>query len=193
MLEVQVKDKGIQDLLTRIERRVNHLKPVMGLIGDIALGSIQENFEKGGRPAKWAPLSKTTIAIRKRLNKWPGRILVRSGVAGGLMGGITYRPSDNDVRLAANKPYATTQHFGAKKGSFGTVAANIKAHIRKISQAFGRKIQPKDVMVKAHTREMTLPWGDIPARSFMLIQDDDWDEIKDTLADFLLNAESRIG
>jgi phage gpG-like protein len=48
-------------------------------------------------------------------------------------------------------------------------------------------------MVKAHTREMTLPWGDIPARSFMLIQDDDWDEIKDTLADFLLNAESRIG
>jgi phage gpG-like protein len=187
--EIEIKDKGIQDLLSRIERRVNRLKPAMGLIGEIALGSIQENFEKGGRPT-WQPLSQTTINLRKKINKWPGRILVRGGVAGGLMGGITYRPSDEDVRLATNKPYATTQHFGAKKGSFGTVAATVKAHMRKISQAFGRPIEPRDVKVKAHTRKMTLPWGDIPARPFMVIQDEDWEEIKDTLVDFLLGKEN---
>jgi phage gpG-like protein len=187
--EIEIKDKGITDLLSRIERRVNHLKPAMGLIGEIGVGSIQENFEVGGRP-KWDTLSDITINIRKKLNKWPGRILVRSGVAGGLLGGITYRPSDEDVRLAANTPYATTQHFGAKKGSFGTVAATVKAHTRKISQAFGRPIEPRDVKVKAHTRKMTLPWGDIPARPFMVIQDEDWEEIKETLVEFLLGKEN---
>ncbi len=188
--EIEIKDSGIRDLLERIERRVNRLKPAMGLIGEIALGSIQENFEKGGRPAGWAPLSQTTIAIRKRLNKWPGRILVRSGVAGGLLGGITYRESDDDVRLTANKPYDTTHHFGAKKGSFGTVAATVKAQTRKISQAFGRPIEPRDVTVKAHTRKMSLPWGDIPARPFMMVQNEDWEEMMDTLVEFLLNKEN---
>lgn len=188
--EIEVNDTGIQDMLARIEKRVTRLKPAMGLIGEIALGSIQENFEKGGRPAGWAPLSQTTIAIRKRINKWPGRILVRSGVAGGLLGSITYRESDDDVRLAANSPYATTHHFGAAKGSFGTVTATIKAHTRKISQAFGRQIEPKDVTVKAHTRKMSLPWGDIPARKFMMVQDEDWEEMKDTLVEFLLKKEN---
>ncbi len=187
--EIEIKDSGIQAMVARIERRVNNLKPAMGLIGEIALGSIQENFEKGGRPS-WEPLSQTTINIRKRINKWPGRILVRSGVAGGLLGGITYRPSNEDVRLAANKPYATTQHFGAKKGSFGTVAATIKEHTRKISQAFGKPIEPKKVTVKAYTRKMSLPWGDIPARPFMMVQDEDWTEIKETLTEFLLNKEN---
>lgn len=186
--EIEIKDSGIQEMLAMIEQRVHNLKPAMGLIGEIALGSIQENFEKGGRPS-WEPLSQTTINIRKRINKWPGRILVRSGVAGGLLGGISYRPGDNDVTLSANKPYATTHHFGAKKGSFGTVAATIKEHIRKINQAFGKPIEPRDVKVKAHTRKMTLPWGDIPARPFMMVQDEDWTEIKETLAEYLMSKE----
>lgn len=59
----------------------------------------------------------------------------------------------------------------------------------KISQAFGRPIKPKKVTVKAHIRKISLPWGDIPARPFMMIQDDDWTEIKETLAEFLLRKE----
>ena len=187
--EIEVKG-GIQVLLNQIERRVNWLKPAMDLIGDIALSSIHANFQDEGRPRGWAKLSNTTINIRKKLNRWPGKILQRGGAAGGLVGAISARANDDEVRLAANKPYATTQHFGAKKGSFGTVAATVKAHTRKISQAFGRPIEPRDVKVKAHTRKMTLPWGDIPARPFMMIQDEDWEEIKETLAEFLLGKEN---
>lgn len=31
-----------------------------------------------------------------------------------------------------------------------------------------------------------LPWGDIPARPFMMVQEEDWDEIKNELGDLLL-------
>lgn len=187
--EIEVKG-GIQVLLNQIERRVNRLKPAMELIGDIALSSIHANFQDEGRPRDWAKLSNTTINIRKKLNRWPGRILQRGGAAGGLVGAISARANDDEVRLAANKPYATTQHFGAKKGSFGTVAMTIKEHTRTITQAFGKELkEPKDVKVKAHTRKMALPWGDIPARPFMVIQDEDWEEIKETLAEFLLGKE----
>jgi phage gpG-like protein len=189
MLSVEIKDKGVKDLLERIRKRTQNLKPAMSLIGEIVHGSIQRNFEEGGRPQAWAPLAPSTIERRKRINRWPGRILVISGTAGGLMGGISYRSFDDRVELAANAPHATTHHFGAEKGSFGTVEAQVKTHVRRITQAFGKSIAPRNVTVKAHTRKATLPWGNIPARPFMLVQDEDWDEIRESLAEFLLGVK----
>lgn len=185
---IEAKDSGVQKLLQKVRERVKNMRPVFNVIGEIAHGSIQENFEVGGRPAKWKPLSPVTIAQRKRQGKWPGRILVRMGVAGGLFGAISHKAFRDRTELSANKPYATTQHFGAEKGEFGTVTAQIPEHVRRITQAFGKAIEPRDVTVRAHTREMQIPWGDIPARPFMVIQEEDWEEIKGTLLDFLTMA-----
>ena len=181
-LDIKIKDHGVQKLLTDIQRRMGDLTPVMKIIGQIVRTSIVRNFEKGGRPTQWKPLSPATLTRRKGRAK----ILMDRGLGGGLAGSIHDRADKDKVTIGTNKIYAAVHQFGAKKGSFGTVEANIKAHVRKITQAFGRSIKPRKITVGAHTRKMKLPWGDIPARPFMMVQPEDWDEIKESLNDFIL-------
>lgn len=174
-LNVTIKDREVRDLVSRIQRRFHSPKPAFEIIGEIVQASIQRNFERGGRPRKWRKLSKVTKALRKKQGKWPGQILVRSA----RLKSIVYRASSDQVAFAANEKYAAVQHFGAKKGSFGTVTANIQAHTRRLKS--GQK-----TTVKAHTKKMKLPWGDIPARRFMMVHKEDWDEIREALTDFIL-------
>lgn len=47
-------------------------------------------------------------------------------------------------------PYAFAHEFGLKG------ALSIKAHLRQMKKAFGRAITPRKVMVKAHTRNMSM-------------------------------------
>lgn len=183
---IESKDSGVQRLLQKLQRRMENMRPIFSAIGEIVHGSIQKNFERGGRPFRWKALSPITIAQRERQKKWPGRILSRLGVAGGLMGSISYRTYADRTELSARKVYAPVHQFGARKGEFGTVEARIKQHVRRITQAFGRPIEPTNVMVRTHTRKMAVPWGDIPARPFMAVQDEDWKEIKETVLDFLI-------
>jgi len=42
----------------------------------------------------------------------------------------------------------------------------------------------KEIKIKAHDRKMDLPWGNIPARPFMMVADEDWTEILKSLKDF---------
>jgi len=180
-LEIKAKDQRVYNLLQRIQRKFGNFKPGLEIIGETVQASISRNFEKGGRPG-WKELSPVTKKIRKKKRKWPGWILVVSGA----LKSISDRIGKDRVTLSANKKYAALQQFGAKKGSFGEIEANIKAHIRKITRAFGRPGKPRKVSVRAHTRKMKLPWGDIPARPFMMVQDEDWDEIRESLNDFIL-------
>lgn len=184
-LSLTIKDERIKRLLGDIQRRMGDLAPAMKIIGQIVRTSIVRNFEKGGRPAKWAPLSPVTLARRK------GRkILMDRGMGGGLAASIHPRADKDSVTLGTNKIYAAVQQFGAKKGSFGTVEAKIQTHMRKITQIFGRPVKPRKVAVRAHTRKMKLPWGDIPARPFIMVQPEDWDEIRESLGDFILSKRT---
>lgn len=151
-VEWVVHDDELQRELKGIIRRMGHARPAMQVIGEIVQESIQRNFEEGGRPRKWKPLAPATIKQRKRLGKWPGRILVRSGTAGGLMGGISYRAFNDRVVAHANKVYAAIHHFGGKAGK-------------------GHKV-------------------DIPARPYMMVQDEDWREIKAALNDFVMKGKA---
>jgi phage gpG-like protein len=113
------------------------------------------------------------------------------GLGGGMAGSIHARADKDKVVIGTNKIYAAVHQFGAKKGSFGAVEAGIKTHMRKITQAFGRPVKARKITVRAHTRKMKLPWGDIPARPFMMAQDEDWDEIRESLNDFILAGGKR--
>ena len=83
---------------------------------------------------------------------------------------------EDRMMLATDKVYAATHQFGAKKGSFGTVAV-----ARPIGAAgrSGGTLYSKGWM-------MSIPWGDIPAREFMMLQDEDEDEMSEALKDFVL-------
>lgn len=59
-------------------------------------------------------------------------------------------------RVGTNVIYAPPHEYGF------TGPVNVKAHTRKISQAWGRPIAPRDVLVQNYTRQV-----DLPERSFI--------------------------
>jgi len=171
-ISVKIDDREVKALLGRIQRRLADLTPAMKIIGSTIQASVVRNFEVGGRP-KWKPLSRVTLKRRKK----GGGILRVQGMAGGLMGSIHYRAHNDRVIIGTNKIYAGTHQFGARKGSFGTIVASVREHMR------------RGHMVRAHTRRMAVPWGDIPARPFLMVQDEDWSEIREALNDFIVRRK----
>ena len=169
-ITVKVDDKQVKELLGRIQKNLGDLTPAMKIIGSTIRTSIIRNFEKSGRPAKWKKHSKQTEDRRGK----GAKILMAQGFAGGLAASINYRAHKKSVEVGTNKIYGAVHQCGAKKGSFGAVVAKIKAHLR------------KGVKVKAHERKMNLPWGDIPARPFLMVQDEDWTEIRAELNDYII-------
>lgn len=150
--EIHINDRELQKTLKGILSRLGNIKPAAELMGEIALESIQTNFEDGGRPKKWKPLAESTIADRKRQGKWPGRILVRQGHAAGLLGSIAYTAFNDKVVVHSNKVYARIHHEGGMAGR-------------------GRRTK-------------------MPARPYMMIQDEDWAEMKDALNAFILQGKA---
>jgi len=149
--------------------------PAMKVIGSIVRTSVIRNFEKGGRPKRWKKHSKTT---QKRRGKG-APILRDQGFAGGLMGSIHTEAHRDRAIVGTDKIYGAVHQFGAKKGEFGTVAVKIGEQVRQIK---GGKL----VYVKPHTRNMVVPWGDIPARPYMVVQNEDMREMEDALKDFII-------
>ena len=115
-MKITPKDLGAGKRVAAMLKRTSNLRPAMKIIGEIGLTSIQRNFEVGGRPKKWKPLALSTILGRKRQHKWPGQILVRRGVSGGLLGSISYRVYPRKVVWSAKKIYAAIQHLGGMAG-----------------------------------------------------------------------------
>ena len=172
-LEIRIKD-DVSTLLGKMSARMNDLTPAMELIGEVVVASIQQNFKEGGRPEKWKALSPVTIKQRQAENKWPGAILVRTGH----LRQVYSRAEKDKVSVGTNLIYAKTHQFGARKGSFGSVTARVKEHFRRMKDG-------KEIRVKAHDRTQSLPWGDIPARPFLMVQDEDWVEMKAVLEEYL--------
>ena len=172
-LTIKIKDSGVSELLANMKRRMGDLTPAMKIIGETVRTSVIRNFEEGGRPDDWEPLSAVTKARRKG-----DKILMVQGFAGGLAGSIHAKAYRDRAIVGTNKIYAAVHQFGAKKGSFGTVTAHVREHVRKLKSG-------KEVKVREHTRKMKLPWGDIPARPFLMVQDEDWEEIRNALAEYI--------
>jgi len=70
-IEIRIDDKEIQQLLKKLVAKTENLRPVMKNIAGIMADSVEENFDKEGRPKKWPPLAKATI--KHRTKKATGR------------------------------------------------------------------------------------------------------------------------
>ena len=112
-IEIKVDDKEIQQLLKKLISKTENLRPLMKNIAGIMLDSVEENFEKEGRPDKWQGLKKTTIKQRTKKGYWPGRILQ---VRGELAASITNKSDENSAVVGTNKVYAAIHQFGGDAG-----------------------------------------------------------------------------
>ena len=175
LIDIQTQGEDvISERLQFLATRMEDLTPVMKTIGETIRASVIRNFEKGGRPKLWkghGPLTQTRRGKSAKILREHSN----------LMNSVTYTAGRDSVQIGTNIIYAAVHQFGAEKGSFGTVQANVKAHVRKIKSRDikkGRKKTASGVaFVAAHTRKMRLPYGDIPARPFLMIQDEDVTEI----------------
>jgi phage gpG-like protein len=171
--------ESIIRIFTRLSERMRDMTPVYDELSEIMIESVQTNFEQGGRPDKWKRSKRARGEDTGGDGQFStGRTLINKGGSGGLLGSIHRVPSNSKVIIAAGKVYAAAMHFGAQKGEFGTVMARVGAHNR-------MSVNGKEYRVMAHTRSQMVPWGNIPARPFMMIQTEDIEEMNKAVIKYL--------
>lgn len=174
-IEIEGLDKINQKLL-RVQERVGNMYPLMTAMGENLVNTTKERFETSTAPdgSRWASNSQSTyLALlgkshtnkSGRLNKrgisrvQSKRPLILNDV---LHDDIHAQVTANTLIVGTSQKYATTQHFGAKKGEFGT-----------------------------SKRGNPLPWGDIPARPFLGMSDTDKRVVSDMIGEYLIDAINR--
>lgn len=155
-LTVTYEDLGIgpaMDRLSDLGRDLTHevLTPIKGaLLTSTQLRITQTNVAPDGSP--WAPSARVQASGGRTL--FDTEALYRS---------ISGYVEPNAVEIDAASPYAGAHQFGFS----GPV--NIPAHVRTITQAFGRALaSAREVSVKAYSRQM-----DLPVRAFVGLSSDD--------------------
>jgi len=130
----------------------------MADVEGLLVDAVAENFDSGGRDESGATgVWPDLQQTTKNRRKLNGDDKYQIlVVTGGLRDSAQGFHDRDSAGVGTSKIYATTMHYGAEKGSFG-------------NDKHGRPI----------------PWGDIPARLFMLITDSERSEIIDLLKNYL--------
>jgi len=151
-LEIKVEDEEVRQALLRAMKKLGDLSPLMKDFGERMKRSVVQNFIQGGRPEKWKPLKTSTLvswAMRKR-SLWGGGTLTRYG-ARAISG---RKPLIDTGRLMKSITYRA----GKDEVRIGTNVIYAAIHQFGGKAGRGRKVK-------------------IPARPFLLIQDEDKDYI----------------
>jgi len=126
-IEIRIDDKEIQQLLKKLATKTENLRPLMKNIAGIMADSVEENFDKEGRPDKWISLAKVTIKHRTKKGYWPGKILQ---MRGDLAASITSKYDDNSAVVGTNKVYAAIHQFGGDAGRNKKVKISARPYLK---------------------------------------------------------------
>lgn len=149
-INATIDEHKFDALIKIMQDNAVHLKPVLAAVGNLAVKSIRQNFRVGGRPNRWPETEKPK-----------GRTMIGTGA---LMRQIHYKV-DNDESgvtiMTGKQKYAAILHFGGK-----TPAHEIRPK-NKSALSFTWKGLPVIYGKVNH------PGSKIPARPYMLLQDED--------------------
>lgn len=165
MTQIKITSRGddaVQEEIRRLGTRVGSHRAILGAAGEILVDSTTRRFAKGAGPdgRRWKRNAPSTI---ERYMAAFGNSRRRQGTKRPLIGeslslSTTISSSVSGRTLSVGSPmiYASTQHFGASRGAFGSTR-----------------------------RGSPIPWGDIPARPFLGISAEDREDILDSLREIL--------
>ena len=184
-LEITVRDSGVRELLGRIMQRLGTLRPAMSLLGEIAVESVQRNFEEHRSPegTPWQALSaryarwKTTKKGRSAAD-----ILILDRT---LMGSIHPEVQDDRVLVGTNVVYSRIHQLGGKiekSARRSTVYFHQDKKTGKVGNRFvkaGKSNIARDVSIGAHAIQM-------PARPYLGLREEDWPRMRDALTTYIL-------
>lgn len=158
-ITVKADVSPIKKELEGLRVRLKDLSPVMKQVAQIVRTSVIRNFEVGGRP-KWEP--------SQRARKEGGMTLVKTAR---LRNSITARGYSDRAEVGTNVIYAAIHQLGGRTSP--------------------RVIKPKNAKAlfwpgaKHPVKSVQHPGSKIPARPFLMVQDEDWTEIKNVINDYL--------
>jgi len=164
--------------------------PLTNAVRNVMIPSFQQNFESGGRPDAWEPLSESTQLIRERAGQ-SGPTLIRSGALKRNMGYMTMWDITDSYAIVKQLPDRIW--YGAvHQAGYGTTGAQIQSKI-KLAAKKGIKLSPgaaaKQVMGDLDAKlKSAMATGKsvgsssdrahpIPARPFVMFQDEDLPKI----------------
>ncbi len=176
MIEIKVDNKAVLEELYLLSHAVNDPSPVLKGIGEALVKSTKQRFQTSTAPdgSRWAPNSQATylrdLGSAKSLHGKDGRINSKGsgkvmgkrpliGETGNLSQQIHWRVDADALSVGSTMEYAATQQFGAKQGAFGR-----------------------------DKRNHPIPWGDIPARPFLGVSDQDASKIMSIVNEYLRGA-----
>jgi phage gpG-like protein len=185
------------------------LKELEPTIRNILRNSIERNFEVGGRYGNsLLGGGKKKWKASKRAIKQSGQTLLDSGqlaasirVAVNSNVNITVdddmnfkSTGDINIEIGSNKRYAAAQHFGATiKHPGGTPYLPYLIAQRKVEDSNGMPLfislkKAKELEAKGKTVRYTKPHDiKLPARPFLVVQEEDIEDIRQRLHKFIVN------
>ena len=162
MIDVKLDTSFADAALKALQDRLTDLRPVMQDIGRHLVQSTKDRFPTGKAPdgTAWAP--KSPVTLERYGARKSNRIDIRPlfGPNGDLSTQIHADATSDGVTWGSNLIYAAVMQFGAAKGAFGNAANG-----------------------------SPIPWGNIPARPFIGLPDDDRGHIVAILDEWLSGPE----
>ncbi len=157
------------DTMRKLLSGIEDFSDVSPAIAQLLENSVRQNFREGGRPNKW--LASKRADRDAGYGNESGQTLIDTAR---LMNSIVGVGDSDSVRVGTNVAYGPAHNFGVDK----EISQQVRQHVRRITQAFGKPIDPREVTVSSHSRKFHM---ELPAREFMLVQEEDWEDINDVI------------
>jgi phage virion morphogenesis protein len=157
-VEIEYNDAQVTAALRRLVNEMGDASGIMSEIGDHLIVSTRKRMGEEVSPEGTAWAPRSEATLAA----YRRRKLPFGGVlhlSGQLERGLKTEIGSDYVIIASPEPYSATMQFGAAKGAFGTTS-----------------------------RGGSIPWGDIPARPFLGVSDDDHTAILDIVNEALSRA-----
>lgn len=172
MIKIELSDNQVSQKLEKLVRSVENTRPVLELIGNMLVDSTKRRFATSTAPdgTRWAPNSQVTIL--RYLGKYKSSYRKKDGR-------LTQKGAD---RAISKRPLI---------GETGSLSSQISYAVEGVDTLFvgSSMIYAATQQFGAEKRQFQgkAPWGDIPARPFLGLSDQDRSNILDTISDYLID------
>lgn len=173
MITFEISDQKVRQALSSLAESAENPRPLLEQIGELVVDSTKQRFATSTAPdgSRWAENSEITLlgyinqykgsrrkdgGLTQKGAKRLGGKKPLIGETGSLATMIVYQVNGSGLIVGSPMEYAAAHQFGMKKGYAG-----------------------------ATKRGSPIPWGDIPAREFLGISDQDSQNILATISDYL--------
>ena len=173
-IRVTIDDTRVTGLLDRLKARTSNLRPAMKDIGEIVRSSVTKNFTQGGRPNQWTPTKVLSTYLSYTMRRTKSRNRKKAYTLNGRMtkGFERYTAGKKTLIDTGRLRNSITARAYADRAVVGTNVIYAAIHQFGGMAGRGRKVK-------------------IPARPFLLVQEEDWTAIRQSLERYLSEEAGR--